>query len=387
MVFHSRLRTAPAVPYNDSMSFSKRTAAFVLLALVLLIVSPGTVLAESLNDVFNKLEQQYGLPQNILAKVANIESGGNPNAQAKGSSALGMFQWLTSSWENATRALYGRALMPGERRNPVESARVTAFALSQAKSRNGSLIQQAGVDMTLGLYMSHFLGQAGASRFFQAYIQNPGASAASLFPKEARANSSVFGGRTLAGVLNFFANKLKVVGVSVNVAGNFVDASGNSLAYSTDSLGANSFYPASYVPSGQDPGRTYQTNYQTTSGAGTTGTSGSGGTQTSGTYFPSITAPTSTTPYVAVDASSIIIAQSQAVKRGTPIIISWASVGMSEESPCSVQQGPASIGTANSATRILATSAASAVGQIVFTLSCTTAKGATAQQSVAVDLQ
>ncbi len=362
------------------MSLGRRAVAFSVLILVLSASAPGAALAESLNDVFNKLEQQYGLPQNILAKVANVESGGNPNAKAGSSSALGMFQWLTNSWEHATKALYGRALMPDERRNPVESARVTAFALAQAKARNGGLIQQAGVDMTLGLYMSHFLGQAGASKFFQAYVQNPGASAASLFPKEAGANSSVFGGRTLAGVLNFFANKLKVAGVSVNIAGNFVDGNGNSLAYSTASLGSGSFYPASYTPTGQDPGRTYQTNYQTTSNTGTSGAS-------TGTYFPSNGASTSTASYVAIHASAIIIAQPQIVKRGVPIVVSWASVGMSDNNPCAVQQGPTVVGTGNSMTRVLPTNAASAIGRIIFTLSCTTAKGESAQQTTSVEIQ
>ena len=42
------------------------------------------------------------------------------------------------------------------------------------------------------LYMAHFLGASGASRFIRAAEANPNAKAAAFFPRAAHANSSIF---------------------------------------------------------------------------------------------------------------------------------------------------------------------------------------------------
>ena len=56
-----------------------------------------------------------------------------------------------------------------------------------------------GLGKTLGrvanatdLYLAHFLGLGGASKFLTANASNPDASAAALFPREASANRSIF---------------------------------------------------------------------------------------------------------------------------------------------------------------------------------------------------
>ena len=161
--------------------------------LVVLIVA-GIVIADTtLNELFQQLEQQYQLPPSILAKVANVESSGNPNAGSP-NAAYGMFQFMPGTWFDATKALYGRALNGSVRTDPVESARVTAFWLKQAQNQAGGLIRQASVDTTLGLYMCHFLGTPGCTRFFQEYLRNPGQSAYAIFPKEGDANPTIIKG-------------------------------------------------------------------------------------------------------------------------------------------------------------------------------------------------
>jgi hypothetical protein len=344
------------------MSRSHSTATLVLASLLVavpILVSAAT----SLNQVFSEIESQYGLPAGILAKIAHVESGGNPNARSRYSTATGLFQWLEKSWLHASYALYGRALNLTSRTDPVTSAKVTAFTLAQAKTRNGSLIQQAGVDMSLGLYMGHFLGQAGAARFFSAYIQNPNADAASIFPREANSNAAVFGSRTLAQVLNFMANKLKVAGVSVNISGNFSDANGISMAYSNADVTPNDFFPKSFTPSPQASTFSPQNSAQLT--------------QTPKTQDNSVNIP----------SASLIIAQPKEVRRGDPMVVSWTSVGMSAASPCVVfmekATGSAQIARGNEGTRRITTDATTALGTWNFRLQCTSPTSTTKTEQTA----
>ena len=234
------------------MTRSQYAAAGIIACTV--FVLPLSVFADvSINQVYTEIETQYKLPQGVLAKIANAESRGDPNARAKPpSTAVGLFQWIEDSWLRVTKALYGASLHLDSRTDPVTSAKVTAFSLAQARDKNGPLIEQAKIDMSLGLYMGHFLGPAGAAVFLTAYIQNPNANAASIFPKEAQYNPTVFSSRTLAEILNERASKLKVAGVTINVAGNFSDPMGISMARSDADVGMNDFYPTSFVPTGQD---------------------------------------------------------------------------------------------------------------------------------------
>ncbi len=244
-------------------------AALAVLSFVTASFAPFAYADTSLNQVFGQLEQEYRLPSGVIAKIANVESGGNPTAGTP-SGPYGMFQWYARYWVPASQAAYGRAVDPSLRADPTVSAKVTAAALADARYRNGALIQQAQLDMTLGLYLNHFLGINGAAKFIQLYQQNPNQPAAPYFPKEAANNQGIFNGRSFAGIVNYFASKLKVAGPSVSVAGNFQDANGISYAYSNADVTSNNFLPAGYVNnSGPNPW-TYPTAYNY-SGTQTTG--------------------------------------------------------------------------------------------------------------------
>jgi hypothetical protein len=66
---------------------------------------------------------------------------------------------------------------------------------------------------SVDLYMAHFLGAGGATRFLRAHDSNPNGTAAASFPDAARANRNVFykrdgSARSFAEVRNFMAGKL-----------------------------------------------------------------------------------------------------------------------------------------------------------------------------------
>lgn len=341
-----------------------RSTASLLVAISFLVPTYA-IAATSLNDVLSQLESQYQLPNGILAKIAHVESGGNPNARNKSTDATGLFQWIPKSWLYATRSLYGQSLDLGVRVNPVTSAKVTAFSLAQIKARNGGLIQQAGIDMTLGIYLGHFLGQAGGAKFLQAYIQNPNANAASIFPREAQYNPTVFRAGTLAQVLNGIANKLRVAGVKVDIAGDFSDGMGHSLALSNADVKPADFYPKSFVPSGQDSSRTYQTDYNASPAGGT------------------LTPLTSEQLASSGSSELLIISQESRVPRAGTTLVSWTSVGMRPGS-CRVLRGNAALWVLNEGTRNLPRDFTQEPGEITLTVTCTSENGSTKEKTARI---
>ena len=188
----------------------QRVIAVVVMGAVLSL-APISVYADvSLAQRFTQLEKEFGIPDGILGRVAKAETG-TCNAQVRaggGSTATGLFQWLEGSWKTTAPRVNPKYGNTNLRLDPFISAHVTAYALKNIQNANGSLIQQAKIDTTLGIYMGHFLGQGGSRAFLNAYIRDPNANGAALFPKQARANPGVFRNGSLRNILQHFANKL-----------------------------------------------------------------------------------------------------------------------------------------------------------------------------------
>lgn len=146
-----------------------------------------------------------------LMAQARIESGFDPRAQARASSARGLFQFTASTWLDILRrhgAHHGRAdaaqLAAGDaaarrqalalRDDPVLSALMAgAFARDNAASLERRIGRMP--DAT-DLYLAHFLGPVGAATFLQALTATPDRPAAELLPAAAGANPAVFFSRT-----------------------------------------------------------------------------------------------------------------------------------------------------------------------------------------------
>ena len=213
---------------------SRRAAPLVILAVLLVA---GLVFAAGISDAvmseFPKLEKYFGIPDGILAKIANIESGGDANARAKcgGCTASGLFQWTEASWTTYSAGLFKTPLGLGQRFNPIIAAKVTAFALSKARDNLGSLIAQSKMDMSAALYTAHFLGEGDARKFLTLLIQSPNANAGQAFPKLVKNNPAFFKpGITIAQVANLIAEKMKAPGIAgiKNYAGGAYDSASPS---------------------------------------------------------------------------------------------------------------------------------------------------------------
>jgi hypothetical protein len=121
--------------------------------------------------------------------VAKAESGNQNIANKGGSTAYGFWQ-ITQPTFNALAAAHPELGLTD--RTNGDQQRKAMVALT---SDNAKMLSTAGVPLTWGnLYMAHFLGGEGGVKFLTAMKNNPNASFASLFPKEAAANPGVSGG-------------------------------------------------------------------------------------------------------------------------------------------------------------------------------------------------
>ena len=178
-----------------------------------------------------------GVDFDYLLGQAKLESGLNANAKAGTSSASGLYQFIEQSWlsvvkkhgtehglgwaansigtSSSGRLSVGdagtKAAILALRNDPGAASLMAAeYASDNKASLEGSLNRPAsGTD----LYMAHFMGLGGATKFLKTMQANPQASGAALFPAAARANHNVFYDsnnqpRTLSAIYDRFADKL-----------------------------------------------------------------------------------------------------------------------------------------------------------------------------------
>lgn len=180
--------------------------------------------------------QRTGVDFGYLLAQARIESGLNPQARARTSSATGLFQFLDQTWL-ATLDRHGERLGFGQLAQAIDTsggrARVTDPAMREAimglrydpsasalmagalAGDNGAQLQQVlgRAPDASELYLAHFLGPDGASRMLTTLQSSPDTPAASLMPGAARANRAIFYGeggspRTVAQVMDLIRSRM-----------------------------------------------------------------------------------------------------------------------------------------------------------------------------------
>ena len=150
--------------------------------------------------------ERSGVDFDYLYKQANLESGLDPAAKAKTSSASGLYQFTKGTWRNtvlqhgaehglgwaanAVASQQDLAAVDALRFEPEASA---AMAGELASDNRSALTNALGREPDeVDLYLAHFLGSAGATKFLQAYSADPSTAAAPLLPQAAAANRSIF---------------------------------------------------------------------------------------------------------------------------------------------------------------------------------------------------
>jgi hypothetical protein len=157
-----------------------------------------------------------GVDFGFLMGAARRESGYNPAARARTSSATGLFQFTEQTWLGTLKqhgakhgyARYadliqagagGRYAVPGaEARAAVMDLRLDPHAAALmagelAVDHAAYLRGRVGREPTSGeLYVAHVLGPQGSARLIEAAEATPAASAAALLPQAAGANRAIF---------------------------------------------------------------------------------------------------------------------------------------------------------------------------------------------------
>ncbi|HEX6956471.1 MAG TPA: transglycosylase SLT domain-containing protein [Ferrovibrio sp.] len=176
----------------------------------------GHQVSYELLSTLRQASHRTGVDFAYLVAQAGQESGFQPNAQARTSSARGLFQFVESTWLELVRdhgSKYGLAAQAqqistgsdgrprvgdAEARREILALRddpriASVMAAEYARSNEQALSRELGVDLnSVDLYLGHFLGAAGAGKFLAARLDDPSQSAAALLPEAAAANRSVF---------------------------------------------------------------------------------------------------------------------------------------------------------------------------------------------------
>lgn len=180
------------------------------------INGPLAMATNAVTGAIRDAARATGASFDYLLATARVESGLNPKAAAKTSSAKGLFQFIDRTWlatlkqagpslgygqyaAAITQDANGRLAVPDPamrqkisalRNDPAANAAM-AGAFTQGNANR--LAETLGRPATDGeLYMAHFLGAKGAGRLISLASSNPKTSAVSAFPKAAAANPSIF---------------------------------------------------------------------------------------------------------------------------------------------------------------------------------------------------
>jgi hypothetical protein len=181
---------------------------FVVEAVSARLVSPSQLLQSAADAT--------GADFDYLLQTAARESNFDPNAQARTSSAAGMFQFIEQTWF-AMMSRHGEQHGQGDLASQITQNSDGRFTVANPQARqeildlrfdagfsslmagelaaeNGAILQQAtGREPTGGeLYAAHFLGAGNAARLIQAAESQPAGRADELFPAAARANRPIF---------------------------------------------------------------------------------------------------------------------------------------------------------------------------------------------------
>lgn len=171
---------------------------------------------ETVEAAVRNASAKTGVDFSYLMEKAAVESGYRTDVKSSSSSATGLYQFIDSTWLATMRdhgadhgyAKYANAIQTrGDGRPYVTDPDLKREILDLRKDPNASALMAAeytrdnkeyledtvkGKVGSTELYMAHFLGAGGASKFLNAMQDNPNRAAKELFPDAASANKAVF---------------------------------------------------------------------------------------------------------------------------------------------------------------------------------------------------
>jgi hypothetical protein len=179
------------------------------------LIFNGTKPSSEVTSAIRQASARTGVDFKYLVAQAGQESSFNPDAQAGTSSAKGLYQFIESTWLTMVRNKGGSVGL-GDLAQQIDSTAggprvadaatrrkildlrndptiAATMAAEYAKSNRDQLEQNLGRPATpTDLYMAHFLGASGATKFLSAVNATPGKAGADVLPEAASANRAAF---------------------------------------------------------------------------------------------------------------------------------------------------------------------------------------------------
>lgn len=131
---------------------------------------------------------ESGLEPELLKKIEHAESGSNPNARSKTSSANGVLQFTNGTWKEGVKKYGEEEGVHLRDKNKPEAQRKIARRMLSDNSKE--LEKHLGRKPKPGeIYATHFLGLGGTKKLLKSDKRE---IASHIFPKEANANRGIF---------------------------------------------------------------------------------------------------------------------------------------------------------------------------------------------------
>lgn len=181
-------------------------------------------------DAVRNAASRTGVVFSYLLANARAESGLDPMARARTSSASGLFQFTDATWlatiarhgdkhglgwaadalKNGANGAAKQTILSLRHNADVAATMAAEFTRDNAARLEGALGRAAG---SADLYLAAFFGAGGAVRFLKTMAAAPGTAAAKLLPAAAAANHSTFfhkdgSARSLAEVHDLVSNRI-----------------------------------------------------------------------------------------------------------------------------------------------------------------------------------
>lgn len=172
---------------------------------------PGDVIQIPVNTDSSKADT--GNPvHDTVNRIIGAESGGDPNAKNKKSSAEGLGQFIDSTWFHMVRKYRPdiangktNAQLKALKRDPALSREMTTRYVEE----NAALLKKHGFPVNVrNLYVMHFLGSGEGPKLLRADPNQPVSSFISA--QSIAANRTVLSGKTAQQVLDWAARAMKV---------------------------------------------------------------------------------------------------------------------------------------------------------------------------------
>lgn len=143
----------------------------------------------ALKDLILAASKMVGVDPKLMAVMAAIESGFRATVKAGTSTATGLYQFITGTWNDVVKK-YGPkyGILPG---TPRTNPKANALMGAEFTKENISILSRGlGRQPTAGeVYAAHFLGAGTALKLFQS---NQSQIAAQVLPQQASANRNIF---------------------------------------------------------------------------------------------------------------------------------------------------------------------------------------------------